>query len=459
LATASLAEAPPRPAASLSRRILLFSLAWIVALLSVGGIALDRVVTQTLTATADAALADNIPAMIAAAEVDPFGDIRFNRDPFEPRYSEPYSGRYWQVSTRGRPDFRSRSLWDRTILLDLDRPCPETCIERFEGFEGEPLRIAMRDAILPGSPEVHRFAVGESAALLDRQVARIRRTLWIALGALAAGLFALAWLQTAVGLLPLKRLSNAIAGIRSGRFARVPLQEVPPEVGPLVGELNALLDHNANATEAARRHAGNLAHALKTPLSVLLNAAEEGAPDLAPTVKREVQAMRRHVDHHLARARAAARRSDAAARAAVWPALEAIASALTRIYADRGVVIDIDGDRSIQFRGEGQDLDDMLGNILDNAAKYGGGRVFVTVSGDASVADILVEDDGPGIPESARGRLFERGARLDLEKPGTGLGLSIARELAEIYGGTVTLGESEDLGGLAVRLALPRALP
>jgi signal transduction histidine kinase len=428
-----------------------------VALASVGGLALDRIVTRTLTDAADAALADNIPAMIAAAEVDMFQNIRFNREPFEPRYSEPYSGRYWQVSTKGRPDFRSRSLWDRTILLDLDGPCPETCLARYEGFPGEPLRIAMRDAIIPGSPEVHRFAVAESASVLDAQVAAIRRTLWIALGALSVGLFALAWLQTAVGLLPLKRLSNAIAGIRSGRFTRVPLSEVPPEVGPLVHELNALLDHNAEATEAARRHAGNLAHALKTPLSVLLNAADENAPDLGTTVRREVLAMRRHVDHHLARARAAARRSDAAARAAVRPAVERIAAALTRIYADRGITIDIAGDRSGVFRGEAQDLDEMIGNILDNAAKYGGGRVFATLVNHPGTVEILVEDDGPGIPEAVRGRLFARGARLDTDKPGTGLGLAIVQDLAEIYGGSVTLGKSEDLGGLSVRLVLPRA--
>jgi signal transduction histidine kinase len=187
---------------------------------------------------------------------------------------------------------------------------------------------------------------------------------------------------------------------------------------------------------------------------VITNAATAQSPDLAPTVRREALVMRRQVDHHLARARAVGRRASAHARATVWESLEAVQRVLDRLYED--VTVDIAGDRHAQVRVERQDLDEMLGNLVENAAKYGGGRVFVTVERRDGTVDVLVEDDGPGIPATDRSSLFARGARLDTTgKPGTGLGLAIVRDVAEIYGGRVTLEESEDLGGLLARLSLP----
>lgn len=458
-ATASTAERGTRAPGSISRRILLLSLAWIAGLTLGGGLVLDRLVTATLIRNFDSQLAETLPIMIAAAEVDQAGDAYFNREPAEPRFAEPYSGRYWQVSAKGRADFRSRSLWDRTLALDLEKACLTLCTSRDERFEGEPLRVVEQDAIIPGSPTIFRFAVAASAAPLDAEIATIRRTLWLALGVLALGLVALAALQASYGLQPLRRMSATIADIRAGRIRRAPEADVPPEIAPLVAELNALLDHNAAMTEAARMHAGNLAHALKTPLSVLLNEAAAESPDLAATVRREASAMRRHVDHHLARARASARRASSQARAPVWPVLERLQRAVSRIYADRGVVIDLAGDRDAVFRGEAQDLEEMAGNLVDNAAKYGSGRVFVTVTSRGERLELLVEDDGPGIPEGLGRQLFERGLRLDTSQPGTGLGLAIVRDIAEICGGTVRLGASEDLGGLAVVLDLPAAAP
>ena len=416
-------------------------------------------VTATLVRAFDARLAGALPQMIAAAELDPFGEVRFNRTPVDPRYLEPYSGQYWQVSAVGLADFRSRSLWDRRLELDLSRPCPALCAGRYEGFAGEPLRLLERDGIIPGSQTVFRFAVAESTLALDREIRQVRRTVWLALGLLALGLFALAALQATVGLLPLKRLSVALAGVRSGRLSRVPDDNVPPEVAPLVQEVNALLDHNEEMVAAARTHAGNLAHALKTPISVLMNEAEAESPDLAASVRRELATMRRHVDHHLARSRAAARRPDSAARTPVWPSLERLARAVTRMHGAGEVTIDLAGSRTAAFRGEREDFEEMLGNLVDNAAHYGGGRVFVTVREAGERLVIEIEDDGPGIPVALRARLFERGARLDTARPGTGLGLAIARDIAAIYGGSIALGESEDLGGLQVTLDLPAADP
>lgn len=170
--------------------------------------------------------------------------------------------------------------------------------------------------------------------------------------------------------------------------------------------------------------------------------------------------MRRQVDHHLARARAVGRRGHAHSRAAVWPSLESVERAVSRLYPQ--VRFDTDGAKDLWVHVERQDLDELLGNLIENAAKYGGGSVFVTIDPDEAERDpkmclIWVEDDGAGIPEAERIRIFDRGVRLDTGKPGTGLGLAIVRDVAEIYGGSVTLGESEDLGGLLVELRLPRA--
>jgi signal transduction histidine kinase len=188
---------------------------------------------------------------------------------------------------------------------------------------------------------------------------------------------------------------------------------------------------------------------------VITNEATAHSPDLAATVIRESRTMRRQVDHHLARARAIGRRSSVQARAQVWDSLEAVERAVTRMYEN--VTVDLAGEKGAVVRVERQDLDEMLGNLIENAAKYGNGRVFVTVKREDAMVAIEVEDDGSGIPREEREAIFDRGARLDTGKPGTGLGLGIVRDVAIIYGGAISLDESEDLGGLLARLTLPAA--
>ena len=311
------------------------------------------------------------------------------------------------------------------------------------------------DVRLPGSPVVWRFQVASSREALDAQIAILRRTLVRSFLLLGVGLILLAALQTFYGLAPLRRLRLEMAKLRGGRINRI-AGDVPIELMPMSEELNALVAHNETQAEEARRHAGNLAHALKTPLTVVMNAATAQSDDLADTVIREARTMRRQVDHHLARARAVGRRGSSHSRAEVWPSVESVERAVARLYPH--VRIDMDGPRDLVARIERQDLDEMVGNLVENAAKYGGGSVFVTVDPvrDSRFCQVWIEDDGMGIPEAERERIFDRGARLDTGKPGTGLGLAIVRDVVEIYGGTVELDESEDLGGLLVRLCLPR---
>jgi len=430
---------------------------WIAALLLIGGFALDRVLSRSIVDSFDNQLVFILNSMIASSEIGPTGEVRFNRAPADQRFVEPYSGLYFQISGANVDTFPSRSLWDRRLLVvdthDDVKPHLYDSDEFSQADHPEPLRIAERDAVLPGSKTRWRFQVAQSRETIDNQIHRLRQTLIWSFTALGVGLLILATLQTFYGLWPLRRVRREVSSIRSGEKTRIG-QDFPTEIRPLTEEINQLLAHSEAQAEEARRHAGNLAHALKTPLTVITNAATADSPDLDETVIRESLVMRRQVDHHLARARAIGRRASAQARSRVWESLEAVQRAVDRLH--EGVTVDIAGDQQAQVRVERQDLDEMLGNLVENAAKYGGGRVFVTVEPKRSKIDILVEDDGPGIPAEKRGHLFTRGARLDTTgKPGTGLGLAIVRDVAEIYGGSIHLEESDDLGGLLVRLTLP----
>ena len=439
---------------SLTRRMIGVAAIWIGVLLLNGGYALDRVLTRSIVDNFDQQLEYVLNAMIAASEIGPDGEVRFSRPPADQRFLEPYSGAYFQISGKGQETFPSRSLWDRRLAADGNHQDIELHKRDSFEFEGEPLRILERDVVLPGSKVRWRFQVAQSRDAIDGQIRELRATLVRSFAILGIGLLVLAALQAIYGLWPLRRVRREVVAIRSGTQTRI-AEDFPREVSPLVDEINELLAHSEAQAEEARRHAGNLAHALKTPLTVITNAATAHSDDLDRTVIREAAAMRRQVDHHLARARAIGRRASAQARATVWTSVEAVERAVTTLY-DK-VTIDIAGDKSPQVRVERQDLDEMLGNLVENAAKYGGGRVFVTVEPpENGKVSILVEDDGPGIPPEQRAVLFTRGTRLDTTgKPGTGLGLAIVRDVAEIYGGSVQLEQSEDLGGLLARLTLP----
>lgn len=439
---------------SLSRRMIVTAAVWITLLLTIGGFALDRVLTNAVTRSFDDQLEYVLTALIASAEIGPDKEVIFNREPADQRFLESYSGLYWQVSAKGVEDFASRSLWDRRLRFGAQHR--DLGIHTYDSaqFPDEKLRIVERDVRLPGSPLRWRFQVAGSRLALDEQIKALRQTLLVSFLMLAIGLIAMAALQTFYGLWPLRKVREEIVRMRAGQSRQID-RAMPVEVAPMVEELNGLIAHNERQAEEARRHAGNLAHALKTPLTVIMNAATANAADLGPTVIREAATMRRQVDHHLARARAVGRRGNAHSRCDVWPSLESVERAVGRLYSH--VRFDLDGPKDLQVHVERQDLDEMLGNLIENAAKYGGGSVFVTVGAQAGFVEFLVEDDGLGIPEVERVRIFDRGARLDTGKPGTGLGLAIVRDVAEIYEGTVSLEESEDLGGLLVRLRLPAA--
>ena len=450
----SSAPPPVRSTGSISRRMIGIAALWISILLLGGGLALDRVLSQAITRNFDDGLNYVLTAMIASAEIGPDGEVLFNRPLADQRFLEPNSGLYYQISAKGHEDWRSRSLWDRALKVLPEHDDRSFHAYDSKQFPGEDLRIMERTIVLPGSDTRWMFMVAAARAGLDDQIRTLRSTLTQSFALLALGLIVLTTLQTLYGLRPLRRVRKEIVRMRAGEKNRV-TDPMPSEVLPMVEELNALLAHNERQAEEARTHAGNLAHALKTPLTVIMNAATAQSADLGETVIREATTMRRQVDHHLARARAVGRRGAAQSRAEVWASLQAVERAVQRLYPETR--IDMDGDKEVAVRVERQDLDEMLGNLIENAAKYGGGSVFATVNRAGAMVEILVEDDGLGIPEEERTRIFDRGVRLDSGKPGTGLGLAIVRDVAEIYGGSISMEESEDLGGLLMRLRLPVA--
>lgn len=441
---------------SLANRMMAIAAIWISVLLIGGGFALDRTLTNLVEDNFDDQLEYVLTALISAAEIDNAGQVWTYRSLGDQRFLEPYSGVYWQISAQGHETLPSRSLWDMRLNVQTPYHDEEAHFYDSDQFPNEPLRIVERTVILPDSDAEWTFTVASAREELDFQIRRIRSILVWSFAALGIGLMVMAILQSYYGLSPLRRVRAAIQSMRSAGSNRI-TEPLPIEVEPLVEEINALLAHSEKQAEEARTHAGNLAHALKTPLTVLTNAATAQDPQLADLVFRETKTMQRHVEHHLARARAVGRRASGHARAEVWPSVESVLRAVTRIY--ERTRFDLDGNREAAVAIERQDLDEILGNLIENAAKYGGGSVFVTVDVDPASprCTIWIEDDGMGIPENERERIFDRGARLDTGKPGTGLGLAIVRDVAEIYGGEVRLGESEDLGGLLVELILPRS--
>ncbi|HSA83065.1 MAG TPA: sensor histidine kinase, partial [Geminicoccaceae bacterium] len=348
----------------------------------------------------------------------------------------------------------STSLWDQRLPM---APPPDRKVATSEvpGPLGQNLRLLVRAISLPGIEEPLLYAVAGDRAEISAEKRRFDRLLSLALGVLFLGLLGALLLQVRIALLPLRRIEAALAAIRAGAARRLE-GRFPAELQPLAHELNALLDHSEALIERARTHVGNLAHGLKTPLAVLTNEAARREGALAALVGRQVAQMRRLVDHHLARARAMATGSILGARTEVAPLLVDLRRTLLKIHAGRQLTIEVACPPELAFRGARQDLEEMLGNLLDNACKWAAQKVQVRVERTAERLCLTIEDDGPGLAAEQRAKVLERGRRLDERVPGSGLGLAIVADIVQLYGGGIAL-ERAATGGLGVTLELPAA--
>jgi signal transduction histidine kinase len=439
---------------SLGFRLAAGAALWITGALVVAGVVLAGLFRDHVEESFEAQLRWQLDRLAAVSEVRPGGSLKLKRVLADPRFGTPYSGWYWQVAGPGGPVLRSRSLWDQALDVD-PAPTPASEPRRYTavGPDGQVLWGLRRNLTLPGSLRVYQISVAADVSELNASIREFTMTLVVSLAALGIGLLVAVILQVQYGLSPLRRLRAALAAVRSGHATQL-VGRFPDEVAPLADELNALLEHNAAVVERARTHVGNLAHALKTPLSVIANEVAARREPLAQTVGHQVATMTDFINHHLARARTVAAGRVLGARTDVSTVADELERTMARVHADRCLEITVEGQPGLVFLGERQDLQEMLGNLMDNACKWGHRRVCVTLARAGERLDLRVEDDGPGLAADARAKVFDRGRRFDETVPGDGLGLAIVRAVAELYGGSVSLCESS-LGGLSVSLDLP----
>jgi signal transduction histidine kinase len=457
-----------RRLASLRLRLLAGTLVWIVASIVVAGWGLGSLFRQHVEAQFHAELKTYLDQLAANLVLDAPERPALAAAPSDPRLAKPHSGLYWQIdslpggSAPARSGvLRSRSLWDSVLEVPPGAPADgEIHRHRTAGPAGAALGMIERTIHIdpaPGEPPQRlRLVVAADEQLMAAPIERFQGSLWLALGILGLGLVIAAVVQVAVGLAPLERLRTALAAVRDGGTQTLE-GDFPAEIRPLVDEFNSVLAQNTEVVARARTQAGNLAHALKTPLTVLANAAAGQDGELARLVGEQVETARRQVDYHLKRARAAAAVRLPGSHTPLLPAVEGLARLMRRIHAERDLALEIRPmPENPAFRGERQDLEEMLGNLLDNACKWARHKVEVQAGLEKGALVVTLDDDGPGIAPERRPEMLGRGIRADEQVPGSGLGLAIVDDLARLYGGRLELADSP-LGGLRARLILPAA--
>lgn len=451
--------------ASLRWRLLLAALLAVSLALVLAGVVIARLFERHVTQQFDLRLQDQLTQLLAALEPDADGQPVLARPLADPRWQRPYGGLYWQVQAVGRaeaePALRSRSLWDERLAL-ADDALPDGALHRhaLPGPAGQRLRALERAVQWDEQGPRWRVVVAADTRELEQARAAFHGALALSLAGLGAALLAAVAAQLWLGLRPLRALQQALHAVRGGHQTRLQ-GRFPAEVQPLVDDFNRVLAYDEQVVERARRLAGNLAHAIKTPLAVMATLAEElrpREPAAAAALQEQVQRLREQVDWHLRRARAASG-THPSRQTAVQPVLEGLFRVMRKVHAARAegageLELTLQGEPEAVFAGEAQDLQEMAGNLLDNACKWARRRVRVSVRREGRRLLLTVDDDGPGLtPEQCR-QVLARGVRADERVPGSGLGLDIVREVASLYGGSLTLARAP-LGGLRAQLELP----
>jgi signal transduction histidine kinase len=454
---------------SLAFRLFATAAAWTLLVLPIAGVIIYGLYRDDVQASFDGQLlklvnAITVDSMGSSNDAQPLPPSNL----YEPLFEVTHSGWYWQITPLDPPGGRklvSPSLATGSLPSPASKKVtPDESGARWlnmDGPNGEPLRIVEVIDTLghePGKPS-YSIVVAGPQDWLEHLVANFRYRLTTALALAGLGLVAVTLFQVRFGLLPLRQIERGLAGIRSGTSSTLE-GDLPAEIEPLQSELNALIRSNQAIVDRARTQVGNLAHALKTPLAVITNEARGDKTGLGTKVAEQADIMKQSMTRYLDRARMAARVGVIGRVTPVAPVIDSLVRTLQRIHQDKGVAISVDCPADARFSGEKQDLEEMLGNLLDNACKWARRDVALTVELPATSRArnrrlaITVADDGPGLNDEQRARIGKRGLRLDETKPGSGLGLSIVMELVHSYGGTCELARAEQ-GGLAVHLSLP----
>jgi signal transduction histidine kinase len=454
---------------SLAFRLFRTAAVWAILVLPLAGLAIDWVHKRDTYRSFDARLSQLLTLNIAFSTDRGGPEPGVPRNVGEPLFELAHSGWYWQITPlQGSPGKRliSTSLASEFLPLPSGMgllPDRDNIVwHDTKGPVGEPLRIAetLYNSGDDETPRFYSFIVAGNLEFAETRIRDFRVPLVFSLAVAGLGLVLSTFLQVRYGLEPLRVIERRLASIRSGDAGKLE-GSFPAEIEPLQSELNALIQSNQDIIERARTQVGNLAHALKTPLAVIANEVGDDNTPAARKVAEQAQVMRDQVTYYLDRARMVARVDVIGRVTEVRPVAEGIARALARINRDRNLDIAVECPGDARFHGERQDLEEMLGNLADNACKWAGARVRIVVSLETNPSDphprrliIHVDDDGPGLTAEERAQGIKRGRRLDESKPGSGLGHSIVADLAQSYRGHFRL-EKAALGGLSARLDLP----
>ncbi len=450
---------------SIAARLYLSAAFWSLTILLIAGVVLSAIYRRTTIEGFDQRLGVYLRAIVADVAASG-ADALETEQLGEPQFELPLSGWYWQVTRldKAQPEIKaSRSLFAARLprLEQLGVPAGIGGARRGNAIGPDERNLRIVERVIDAG-DVGRYLVQVAATTgdVERDISHFQIALGVTFGLLCLALVGTTALQVRFGLRPLRQLREGVSAIRRGEAERI-AGSFPQDIAPLADELNLLIDANREVVERSRTQVGNLAHALKTPLSVIVNEADLEQGAFGVKVREQAETMSHQIRHYLDRARAAARAGAVGAGSDVRPVVEALVRTFEKIYLERRLTFATGQREELRFRGERQDLQEMIGNLIDNAGKWARRQVQVTVQRDTSVEpgargyfEVAIDDDGPGLPQSLREEAMQRGRRLDESKPGTGLGLAIVLDLAVVYGGTFTLNDSP-LGGLRAVLRLP----
>jgi signal transduction histidine kinase len=432
---------------SLRARLLLAGMAGVLMAALLGAWLLGAGFERAVGAAFDRRLGDELAALIAAATLDAGGRIALRTVPADPRYRRVFSGAYWRIG-EGTDALQSRSLWDAALAPALDVDA-RMRLARVDGPAQQSLRIAAQRVRLPGAAAAVPFVVGRDEIEVHTEVRQFRVFAGLSIGAIALLLMLAMVMQVGFGLRPLTAVGRGLASIRRGEADGFDAATLPREVQPLAHQINELLDQHRRQVRRARHAADDLAHALKSPLAVLAAEAAQAQAVASTVVAAEVARLQSLIARRLA-----APAPDPRARTPVAPVAAALVALFSKLHAERALDLESEIAADATFPGTRDDLEELLGNLVDNACKWSRARVRIAARREGERLRLIVDDDGAGLPADQYERVLQRGVRLDERMPGSGHGLSIVDGIAEAYGGTLSLASSP-LGGLRAALDLP----
>lgn len=423
----------------------------------------------------DALLFDHVEELVAASKTTPDGKLQLSWQPRDPRYHQPGSGWYWEIRQAGTVQAHSKSLGNkrlsivpeykkerlseikknRLVLAELHES-GSLQIQQFTGPDRKLLQGQLLEINIPQTDKAFLYVVTGPISEIEHDVQQFIFQVAIGFLLLFLGLLIAIKTQVRISLRPLRAMQNAINDIHQGKIKKLP-NDFPDEVQVVVNELNALLDHTDNLLTRSRLSLGNLAHGIKNPLTVIRNEAKQVLGESSEVILDQTRVISANLDHQLAQARTAATVDLLGSRSNVEEIVEGIRFVLERLYQDSNINIHTSDLKDRWFRGEEQDLEEMVGNLMDNACKWTIDQIWVHAEKDGNRLRLIIEDNGPGIPKNKMSAVFQRGLKLDETIPGQGLGLHIVDDIVKLYDGSLIL-ERSSHGGLCAILELPLAI-